>query len=103
MSSNTNKIYTIEEIANIIKPFAKQYGVDSIYLFGSYAKGTATEDSDIDLIVFGGAGFKLSLVYALGEDLREAFKKQIDIFEIHEVNENSDFYNEVMRERKKVA
>lgn len=98
-----DKIFTIEEIANIVRPIANAYGVQAVYLFGSYARGTATKDSDLDFLVFGGKGFKLSLVYALGEDLREAFGKSVDIFEIHEVNQNSDFYNEVMKERKKVA
>lgn len=97
------KIFTIEEIINIVSPIAKDYGVQAVYLFGSYARGTATEDSDLDFLVFGGSNFKRSLVYALGEDLRAAFDKDVDIFEIHEVNENSDFYNEVMKERKQVA
>ena len=97
------KIFSIEEIKEIVKPIARRYGVQAIYLFGSYARGTATEDSDLDFLVFGGEGFKYSLVYAMGEDLREAFKKNIDIFEVHEVNEDSDFYREVMEERKRVA
>ncbi|SCZ81170.1 hypothetical protein SAMN02910350_02673 [Pseudobutyrivibrio xylanivorans] len=96
-------IYTIDEIKRIVKPIAESYGIQEIYLFGSYAKGTATEESDLDFLVFGGEGFKLSMVYALGEDLREAFHKEIDIFEIHEVNVDSDFYREVLQERKLVA
>ena len=98
-----NKIYSLDEITNIVKPIAKKYGVDAVFLFGSYAKGTATDESDIDFIVFGGKDFKLALVYAMGEELREAFQKEIDIFEIHEVNEESDFYHNVMRERTRVA
>lgn len=97
------KIFSIEEIKEIVKPIARRYGVQAIYLFGSYARGTATEDSDLDFLVFGGEGFKYSLVYAMGEDLRESFKKNIDIFEVHEVNGDSDFYREVMEERKRVA
>ena len=97
------KIYSIDEIKKIVEPIAKRYGVQAIYLFGSYARGTATEESDMDFLVFGGDGFKCSLVYAIGEDLREAFQKDIDIFEVHEVNENSDFYRSVMEERKQVA
>lgn len=42
-------IYTIDEISNAIAPVAQEYGVKKIALFGSYAKGEATQESDIDL------------------------------------------------------
>ena len=29
----------------------REYGVKTAYLFGSYAKGTATEKSDVDIII----------------------------------------------------
>ena len=41
--------YTVDEIKNIVAPIAQEYGVDSLYLFGSYSKGSASEKSDIDL------------------------------------------------------
>lgn len=44
-------IYTVPELRQIISPIAKAYGVDRIYLFGSYARGSADADSDIDLRV----------------------------------------------------
>ena len=34
----SNRVYTLEEIAAIIAPIAARYGVDRIYIFGSYAK-----------------------------------------------------------------
>ena len=34
-----DKIYSIEEIKNRISPIAMRYGVERVYLFGSYAKG----------------------------------------------------------------
>ena len=40
-------VYTINEIKNKILPIAKQYGVNSMSLFGSYARGEATNDSDV--------------------------------------------------------
>ena len=45
----TNKIYSISEIKDIVSPIAKKYGVENVYLFGSYARGEATPDSDLDL------------------------------------------------------
>ena len=41
--------YTVEEIKNIVTPIVKQYGIDSLYLFGSCSKGSANDKSDIDL------------------------------------------------------
>lgn len=48
---------TKEEIEEIAKDFArlvqKEVDVKSIYLFGSYARGNFSEDSDIDIAVIG--------------------------------------------------
>ena len=43
--------YTINQIQNIVSPIAKERGVKSVALFGSYATGKANADSDIDLII----------------------------------------------------
>lgn len=41
---------TIEEIRDKIAPVAIEYGLRQVYLFGSYARGEANEDSDVDLV-----------------------------------------------------
>ena len=47
-------VYSIDEIKLIVIPIAEVYGIASISLFGSYAKGKATSDSDIDfMLLFG--------------------------------------------------
>lgn len=45
------KIYTIDEIREKVKPIAEKYGIEKVWLFGSYARGEATEESDVDLLV----------------------------------------------------
>ena len=52
--------YTIDQLKDIITPIAKQYGVESISLFGSYSKGNPTDQSDVDLKVEKGRYLKLS-------------------------------------------
>ena len=70
-------VYSIEQIKEHITPIAKNYGVKRVMLFGSYARGEATEDSDIDLHVYCGnirglfelSGFRLDLIDALGKNV----------------------------------
>lgn len=97
------RIFTLENIMAMVKPLAEKYQVKEIYLFGSYARGEADENSDLDFLVFGGDNFKLTNIFALGEDLREVLQKKVDIFEIHEVNQDSEFYRTIMREKVLVA
>lgn len=52
-------VLALETITEIVKPIVLKYQVEVIYLFGSYAKGEATADSDLDFLVFGGSSFKL--------------------------------------------
>ncbi len=94
---------TLEKISEMVKPIALKYKVREIYIFGSYARGEATIESDLDFLVFGGKQFKLTMIFALAEELREVFGKKVDVFEINEVNRESDFYQNIMRERRQVA
>ena len=98
-----NKVFTLDNIVSIVKPIAEKYHVQEIYLFGSYARGEANIDSDLDFLVYGGERFKLTMIFALAEDLRKALNKQVDVFEIHEINTDSEFYNTIMKERLLVA
>ena len=98
-----NTIFTLEDVKNIVKPIAAKYRVNAIYLFGSYARGEATESSDLDVLVFGGENFRLTMIFALAEELRKILKKDVDVFEINEINKDSDFYKTIMKERLLVA
>ena len=54
-------------------------GVKSMRLFGSYARGEATEHSDVDLLIDRGnlrSGFALGGLYA---DLRDDLRKELDL------------------------
>ena len=43
-------LYTVEEIKGRLTPIFEEKGIIRAILFGSYAKGEATEDSDIDIV-----------------------------------------------------
>ena len=97
------KVMSITDITYIVKPLADKYNIQQVYLFGSYARKEATEDSDVDILVCGGDKFKLTMVFAFAEELRKALNKDVDVFEINEINQDSDFYKTIMKERVLVA
>ena len=67
----------INDILNQIEEICKNYDVEHLYLFGSYATGTATDTSDIDIIIKGGKDIGL-----LKEEIEHIKTlKKIDIFE----------------------
>ena len=77
-------IYAVDEIQNAILPVAVKYGSRAVYLFGSYARGTATEASDIDIIIdTTGTQIKsllqLATVYC---ELEEALGKPVDVITV---------------------
>jgi hypothetical protein len=43
------------------------------------------------------------MIFALAEELREVLKKNVDVFEIAEVNPDSNFYQTIMKEKVLVA
>ena len=98
-----DNIFTITDIKALVKPIAEKYNVDEIYLFGSYARNEANQNSDLDFLVFGGRNFKLTMIFSLAEELRAILNKNVDVFEINEINQDSEFYKTIMKERLRVA
>jgi len=89
---------TVEEITKKLIPVFEAEGVTKATLFGSYAKGTATPESDVDLIIdtephiigFGVYGVFISISDALksinleldvihNRDLRKGGKTEVEV------------------------
>lgn len=96
-------ILSRDEIERLIKILLRKYRAEYAILFGSYARNEADENSDIDMIVFGGENFRAVDIFAFGEELRELTKKNVDAFEICEVNKGTEFYNNILREGVRIA
>ena len=87
---------------NIIKKecrelFEKQYPeVECAILFGSYARGEARGDSDIDLIIVCPAiGMRF---FAIAVDLEEKLHKKIDLHTHEQMCKNPDFLKEILKD-----
>lgn len=96
-------VLSLDEIRNIVKVLLQKYRAEYALLFGSYARGEATPDSDIDIIIVGGENFTPRNIFALAEDLREMSGRDADVFELREINHGSPFYESVMKEGVKIA
>lgn len=75
----SDRIYSLNEIKEIIRPIAGKYGAERIYLFGSYAKGTAGYDSDIDLRIDKGAIRGMFALSGFRTELLDRFGKNVDL------------------------
>ena len=51
MVKSTINVDILNSIEKYIEEISKYYKIDAIILFGSYAKGTNNEDSDIDIAI----------------------------------------------------
>ena len=71
-------VYTLDEIAERIAPVAKKYNIPKVYIFGSYARGEANPDSDVDLMIEVGNLRGLEVIGAL-EEFKNALNKPVDL------------------------
>lgn len=72
-------VLTMEDIAMLILPVAKKYLFDKVYIFGSYSRKEATEDSDIDLMIEGGSFKGINGYLEAKEALERSTGKSVDI------------------------
>lgn len=93
-------ILTIEEIKAICTDVFSHFDVAYSYLFGSYAKGTAAETSDVDLLV--STSVSGMLFYDLTEALREALKKRVDVLNCEQLSNNPALINEILKDGIKI-
>ena len=69
----------IAGIKKTVEPIAHRYGVKRIYLFGSYAKGTANEKSDVDLLVEKGKPMSLLKLSGMRQMIQEELNCSVDL------------------------
>lgn len=71
---------SVNEIREAVRDTAFKYPVKKVLLFGSYADGTATDNSDIDLIVeFTSPSVSLFLILDMKYALEERLHKPVDL------------------------
>ena len=73
-------ILQADHIKNVLTDYFKNKPVKKVWLFGSYARGEADDDSDVDVLVDIEKDDKLGLRYFLWhQDLGELLNKKVDV------------------------
>ena len=88
-----SEIYTVPQLRDTLTPVLSRYGVRRAVLFGSYGKGTATEKSDVDLLV--DSGLRGLRFVGLLDDLRRVTGKEVDLFDVTHIQAGSPIDHEI--------
>lgn len=84
-------IYTIDEIKKCIEPIAEKYHLKAVYIFGSYARGEASDDSNIDILI-DREGSIIKSAFDMGglyEDLSSYLGKEIGLITLQTLEQKN--------------
>lgn len=103
-------VYTVHELRDMVTPIAVKYGLKGVSLFGSYARGTASEDSDVDLLIDTTGTDIRSLLQVAGihEELERTLRKSVDLLTLSSLTQTQQmpsearFCENVIQERKEL-
>lgn len=76
---NPSSVLTIKEIKEKIMPILYKHKIFEIYLFGSYSRGEANKNSDVDIYCEPGDVLTLYNQIDLEEELETALGKKVDL------------------------
>lgn len=99
-------IWSIEELTEKIRPIAERHNLKEVYLFGSYARGDATEESDVDLLFKPEGKHGLFWLSGLYRELSGTLQKEVDLVDINALDRNRNdptykrFAEEVENDRR---
>ena len=88
--------FTLEEIKQRSVPLAQKYGVKRLGLFGSYARGEADDNSDLDFLISKGEMRGLFQYMGFVLDLEDAFGCHVDV--VTDGIQDQSFLNAIKRD-----
>lgn len=89
-------ILTIKQIKDRIRPIIKKHSIKEVYLFGSYARGEANRNSDVDIYCDSGDVNTLWKASAFKEELETALNKEVDVVTIG--SQMDDYFKKQLEE-----
>ena len=89
---------TIDEIKSIITPLVSPYPISRVILFGSYARGDASECSDVDLIIDSEGRLSGFDFFGIAGLMIKKMPIKVDVFELREINRPSIMFDNIKNE-----
>ncbi|MBQ3708731.1 MAG: nucleotidyltransferase domain-containing protein [Clostridia bacterium] len=86
---------TVQDISALLAPVFEQYKIRHAILFGSFAKGSANDQSDVDLLV--DSGLKGLRFVGFAEELRRVAERPVDIFDVTHIESGSKIEREIQK------
>ena len=78
-------VYSMDEIKEKLFPVFVSYPIVRAVLFGSYAKGKQTLNSDIDILIDSNGKIKGIDFFGVREDIMEALDISVDLIEASQI------------------
>lgn len=72
-------MHNIDYLKSVLSDIGRNYGVKRVFLFGSYAKGTANEGSDVDVLIEKGRPLSLLKLSGMRQDIEAALNLPVDL------------------------
>ena len=93
-------VLSLSKIKELLLPVLMRNNIHYCYLFGSYARGEARENSDVDLLIdtdITGLNF-----FALVEEIRNTLHKRIDLLRLQDLSSDNPIALEILKEGVKM-
>jgi len=78
-------LYTVDEIKTKLAPIFEEKGILKAILFGSYAKGEATEKSDVDIAAYANEDMSILDFCAVADDIIHGLGKEVDFLYANDI------------------
>ena len=91
------RIYTTNEIKELLFPVFEAHPLDKAILFGSYAKGSQTPSSDVDILIDSKGMIKGIDFFGVLEDITEILQIPVDLVEASQVIAGGEIEREIKK------
>ena len=91
-------IYHVDEIRDRLRPVFASEPVYRAILFGSYARGVANENSDIDIVIDSRGELSGLRFYGVLEGIVEVLDKPVDLIEMSEIRPGAPIMDDIQHQ-----